>query len=194
LRTRRSFRTSRRTYKSGGRWLTAITVIAISGPLGASGSGTEMIMQNVLADAETASSQDLVGARLSSIRGTVHSHPNVLPVVGGTLVMQGFGFRMLSSLEAGLPLATRISLYGPYTTGKNLAGWKGRHLRQAFYAGGSTGPAAYGIDQAVTPAFSAMIGLRLNAIDQQLTFVAENTSSAIAMTMSYHFETRLQLP
>jgi hypothetical protein len=39
-----------------------------------------------------------------------------------------------------------------------------------------------------------MIGVRLNAIDQQLTFVAENTSSPIAMTMSYHFETKLQLP
>jgi len=191
---RRSFtRRSSRVVRPRGRTVTAILNGAGANPIPATGGGSNVLTFNVLQNLESASAQDLMGAYIRRIYGVVNFRPTTLPVVAASEVYCGFGFRMMSSLEAGLPAATRATLYGPYSTGINLAGWRGRHQRIAFYAAGGTN-SVIGQEQTVSTPFSARIGLRLTNADQQMTFVMETTSSPIAMNAMFLLHTEIVLP
>lgn len=188
-----STRRTSRSVRPRGRTLTAILNGAGTNAIPATAGGSNIFTANTLANMESASSQDLVGAYIRRIYGVVNFRPSTIPVVAASEVYCGFGFRMMSSLEAGLPVATRATLYGPYSTGINLAGWRGRHQRIAFYAAGASN-STIGQEQTVSVPFSARIGLRLTNADQQVTFVAETTSSPIAVNMMFLLHTELVLP
>lgn len=182
--------TARRT--SRPRVITAININAAGSAMGASGSGSEMTMANVLSDVETVSAQDLVGAKIISVKGIVWHNPSVRPTAGSARQIVGFGFRMLSSLEAGLPIATRVTLYGPYTSGRNLQGWVGRHCRMADYVGATSSVTSD--VQTVTQPIFVRVNRVIKAVDEQFTFIAENTSAPVATTIGWTLEALVQLP